>query len=397
MKYSPKKLGILGGGQLACMLAEAARDLGQDVLAYVKSSSEPIAIKAFQWSENLSDVFKRTDTLIFENEFVELPDEEIKEDLSFFPSLKLIRYLCNKVDQKLCLKKLGIQTSPFEINENGTPLNWVKEKAKQFSGGAVVKWAERGYDGHGVKVLDRDEDIEEVAEFCQRAVEKQTKVYAEEKIDFRRELALVSCRAKGGDLVFYPLVISNQENSICKEAFGPATSLGVDPILEEKAKHYARKLSESLDLNGCFAIEFFETKDGRLLVNEIAPRVHNSGHFSQWASDASQFENHIRAACEMELIDPKQKEFFGMINLLGPLGTKEVEIESLPALDWPEWSQFYWYDKLKVRPCRKMGHINFFAKTKKEFDLRIEQIKNLENEFWKRIQKTGDVKYAQKN
>mgnify|MGYP001603264818 CR=1 FL=1 len=157
-------------------------------------------------------------------------------------------------------------------------------------------------------------------------------------------------RSSKSEFSYYPLVVSEQKNGVCNEVFGPASSFGVSRSIETKAAAVCKKLSLKLNYTGVFAIEFFYTKTGKLLVNEIAPRVHNTGHITMNASETSQFENHWRAILGLPLGSTKATaRRYVMKNILGELPAKIPTGKKV---------FFHWYGKKDPRPGRKMGHIN---------------------------------------
>ena len=175
---------------------------------------------------------------------------------------------------------------------------------------------------------------------------------------FARELALIAVKSQT-DFKSYPLVISEQKSGACYIVTGPALGLGVNPVFEKKAQDYASKLAREVGLLGAFAIEMFETEEGELWVNEIAPRVHNTGHFTQDACEHDQFEMHLRVLMGEKLPELECSSSFAMLNLLGPEGV-EGQFKSLGEL-LPKPSgnlKLHWYGKGDVFPGRKLGHVN---------------------------------------
>jgi len=362
------KVGILGGGQLARMLALSAHALGLEPIVFCLNENEPAAqavskkvLGAISDEAALKTFFQNVDVVIFENEHVDCNQvRNAAKDLAvtFVPELNVLEKLQDKLAQKQILKKLGVPTSPFvsympDIDRSLE--NWVEKTAKQFAGHCVFKWARMGYDGHGVHTLRKEKpDFDSAVRFCKAGIEKGAEVYAEAFVRFRRELALVQVHSLKGIVRSYPLVVTEQKDGICFSVAGPAVALGVHPDLEQSARTIAEKVAKELGLRGVFAIEFFEAETGGLIVNEIAPRVHNSGHFTQDAAVTSQFENHCRAVLGMELGSPECDPGFAMYNLLGP--DTPVAHMVVPAIS--DRLHLHWYGKTEMRPRRKLGHIN---------------------------------------
>ena len=190
---------------------------------------------------------------------------------------------------------------------------------------------------------------------------------------------MVLVRGADGDHEFFPLVVSHQEDGICKEVLGPATRLGHEARLEEQAASMMRDIGAHLGLVGAFAVEFFLCRDGSLLVNEMAPRVHNSGHYTLWRAEPSQFDLHVAAVCGQPLPRPSIEDLRVMRNLLGPA-------DPLPACPTPppppEGVELHWYDKREVRPGRKMGHVTASVASDAELNALRSALARYERELW---------------
>jgi phosphoribosylaminoimidazole carboxylase (NCAIR synthetase) len=185
-----------------------------------------------------------------------------------------------------------------------------------------------------------------------------------------------------GEFAHYPLVISEQQGGICKLVTGPATSLGVPKKLEDQAKECVRKIGLDASLVGAYGVEMFETREGEILINEIAPRVHNSGHYTQNACAVSQFENHWRALLGIPLHQPSHTPFFGMLNLLGPPGVNVKAAKTHLPVPGPH-SELHWYGKEEIRPGRKLGHFNGIAHSPESLSALLKELKMCEEEWVK--------------
>jgi len=391
-------VGILGGGQLARMMAQSAVTLGLHCRVFTNDLHPPaelagvsvsrgsfkdsIAVRAFLSSVRL---------VTFENEFLDCQFlREAAKDLAvrFVPDLKVIELIQDKLQQKIFLKKNLITTAEFEAYEGKTQdalMPWVASVQKRF-GQVVFKWARQGYDGKGVLITDERTPTERISAFCKQALESGNQIYAEKKIFFRRELAVVASFSTQNEFMAYPLVISEQKEGVCYRVYGPARSLGVQPWLEAAAHEAASKIAVTLQLHGTFAIEFFEDPNGGLLVNEIAPRVHNTGHYTIDACRTSQFENHWRAVLGMRLAPPEPAPVFAMLNLLGP---DSVEIEADSGLAPQEEETFlkvHWYGKKEIRPRRKLGHINAISDNVADLDLLLTSLEKSHDHWVARLQ-----------
>jgi len=394
------RLGILGGGQLAMMLANAAEALAKDLNisktnVYCEGPEEPAAKTSatavfgkMNDSEGLKNFFKNVDIVLFENEFLDV--EIVKSAatglaVTFVPELKILNELQDKSRQKQLLEKLQIPTAPFLIHSQGQDLKtWIESALKLFEGEYVFKWSKLGYDGKGVLIGPKA--LPEIIGFCQNA----KGVFAEEKISFDHELAMVACRNHKGEFKTYPLVVSVQQKGICKKVMGPATSLGISLKVARLAEDYCVRLAEHLGIVGTFAVEFFFTSDGpkgeTLLVNEIAPRVHNSGHFTMDACPSSQFENHISAALDFALGSTRTTPAFAMLNLLGPEGVT-VKNSAVELPEPPTQSILHWYGKEEIRPGRKVGHINAMGISPGEIPKLVKRLEAFEQMWIEAVKK----------
>lgn len=399
-----RRLGILGGGQLARMLAEGAISSQIDVLIYADENEKPVRclkqLKSKIITGKLTDLAqlkKFTDQctdIVFESEFIsdqviEYLSENVK-NIRFTPQLSVIQRLKNKGEQKKLYKKLGCLQPDFYIytgdkNESDV-LNWLYTMNKNLGESYVIKWAEGGYDGKGVFFLNAQHNIQAAVQFCMQAFSSHTSIYAEEKIDIDKECAAVCVRDKNGEYFFYPLVLSVQESGVCREVLGPAIEYGIHTDIEKKSIDIMKKITHELDYQGAFALEFFISKSGELYINECAPRVHNSGHFTQIVYEGSQFENHVRAAVGLPYLTSHKPGFFYMRNLLSPVskaGTvdesklKNIEVE-------PQWS-FYWYGKTQFKKMRKLGHVNYWSQKKEDILENQNRIKQWEKTLWEKL------------
>jgi 5-(carboxyamino)imidazole ribonucleotide synthase len=366
-------VGLLGGGQLARMLAQAALDLGLRPVVFAQRPDDPAAQVCRDVIEGdvgegaaLRSFLESVSLVAFENEFV--PSETLERaaeglPLRFGPGLGVLGRLRDKLGQKAALAELGVPSAPFVVYEPGDPLDaWVEHARGAFAGpGCVLKWSSYGYDGKGTLALDGTGPLPAgLRAFCDEAFARGARLFAEERVPFRREVALCAAHSIAGEFAAYPLVVTRQEHGICVEVRGPASALGLDPALEARAVDYARRLAAGLGLVGTFAIEAFELASGDLWVNEIAPRVHNSAHYTLDAAETSQFENHWRALLGLPLGSTQSAPGFAMRNLLGPEGVRAAA-RGLPLPPLGPNAHLHWYGKAELRPGRKLGHLNGVA------------------------------------
>lgn len=355
------QIGILGGGQLALMLAEAAQDWGAVPHIFAASKDDPAyrytergVVSQLNNEKNLAEFFSKVGVIIFESDFLPFEVLEKFKDLKFIPSLDALRLLSDKGEQRKICQELGLPIPKFAILDAKRPAKEVLEPAlATFGGRSVLKWTRGGYDGKGV--LINPADIQAAAQFVEAARQKGSGVLIEDFVEFEQEAAQLAVYSTKGDWKFYPLVLTEQRGGICHEAWGPATAFGISESLQQQIQGDVKKLGERLKIFGTFAVEVFLLSGGRYLINEIAPRVHNSGHFSINAALTSQFENHIRAILGMSLGDTRVDECFLMLNLLGD---RKQFVRQLPAFPERQGLKLKWYNKTELRPGRKMGHIN---------------------------------------
>jgi len=348
--YSNLKLGIIGGGQLGKIISQKAKKMGFHVTILDPTFNCPAAqvsdkhiIGGFHDQEKLEQLVQETDVSTFELEHV---DTSILKELFdhghiIHPSPYLIELIQNKYEQKKLLDERGIPVPAYQ--------NVASEDDLAGFGFPVIQKAKKeGYDGKGVVMLKSAEDT-------QNAI--TTESFIEELVDIDKELAIIIARNLQGDITCYPLVemLFDDRTNICDIVMAPAR---ISKEIEEKAMQIAVKSIEVLDGVGIFGVELFLTKHGDILVNEIAPRPHNSGHYTVEACATSQFEQIIRAVTNLPLGSTKLISPAVMVNLLGEDGYEgEPFIEGIhDALEIPELS-FHFYGKTYTKPFRKMGHI----------------------------------------
>ncbi len=388
------KIGILGAGQLARMLVQAGQSLQKKsagtvselvILRSASSSSEcvqDLSVPVRELSENsagLAEVIQDLDFITFENEFIELDNfRRIQQDLSvkFFPSLEVIALIQDKLQQKRLMDRLGVPTASWRQVSTEDAVDLAVQTP------LVLKWARQGYDGKGTFLLR--EKSQNYDDFLHRAREKGIEVYAEEFIDYKIEVALVCARNWSGECAFYPLVETRQINGICHDIRVGDKSL---QAYEKTAQEFALKILEDLNYVGVLALEMFVDQEGQILVNELAPRVHNSGHWTLAGAEPSQFEAHLLAGMDAPLLPPKiTSPFVGMWNLV-PMGEVDRTYQEgeLPSLA-PGY-QLSWYKKTRLRKGRKMGHINFVSQDPGQFEKMREYMSQWERTWNERLQK----------
>lgn len=369
------KLGILGGGQLGKMMLYDTRKY--DICTYVldPSSEAPsrIACNHFEQGdlmdyETVYKFGKKVDVLTFEIETVNIEalTQLEKEGKKIYPSPKTLKKIQNKGQQKLFYTKRGIPTASFIKFSNkahlseGITTNRVKLPF-------VWKSTQGGYDGKGVCIVKSGKDIAKLP---------NVECIAEEIIDFKTELAVIVVRNPSGEIKTYPVVEmefhpeANQvEYVICPARISEDTA--------ERARELAEKVSAAFEHVGILAVEMFLTKDDKILVNEVAPRPHNSGHYSIEASYTNQFEQHIRAILNLPLGATESKVSGIMVNLVGEEGyTGNVVYENIENIMKMKGVTPHIYGKKETRPFRKMGHVTIVHEDIIEARKIAEKVKN---------------------
>ncbi len=352
-------LGVVGGGQLGRMLAEAAAPLGVEVLVLDPTPNPPAApvardaiVADFDDPEGLDELAARVDALTFEIELADpdlLAEAAAEHGIPVHPDPVTLETIQDKLVQKESLADAGIPVPEFVGVATADGLERVVEEF----GGVMLKAREGGYDGRGnVPVDDPSEAAAALEAVGGHAM-------AERLIPFERELAVMGVRGADGETRTYPVTETVHREEILCESVTPARA--GDTVVAE-AEAVARDVLELLDGRGVYGIELFETSDGEVLVNEIAPRPHNSGHWTIEGARASQFENHVRAVLgwplgSTELRTPAvTANVLGDVEESGPATLRNVE----PVLAAPD-VDLHWYGKDEVRPLRKMGHLTATA------------------------------------
>lgn len=349
-------IGILGGGQLGKMLLYETRkyDIRTHVLdpnpqAPCKISCNKFTEGSLMDYDTVYNFGKQVDVLTFEIEAVNVEALETleKEGKTVYPSAQTLRKIQNKGVQKEFYESNGIPTAQFKRYETKQLLTEAIVR-KEHSFPFVWKSCEGGYDGKGVSVIRDDEDLIPLPEVS---------CIAEEMIPFKNELAVIVVRNPKGDVKTYPVVEMefHPEANQVEYVICPAR---IEKTIADKARAVAKKVSKSFEHVGILAVELFQTHNDEILVNEVAPRPHNSGHFSIEGSFTNQFEQHLRAILNLTLGSTKSKVGSVMVNLVGEEGyTGQVYYENIENIMSLNGVTPHIYGKRETRPFRKMGHV----------------------------------------
>ncbi len=355
------KLGVLGGGQLGRMLLAEAQKFDIYTAILDKNKEVPCAQICNEFHEgdllDFETVYnfgKQVNllTIEIENVNIEALEKLEAEGLTVFPKPKTLKTIQNKATQKQFYKDHNIPTADFiSFSFLEEVLHAIENDVLQFP--FVWKSARFGYDGNGVKVVKNYRDLENLP---------QVECIAESLVPFKNELAVIVARNKKGDIKTYPVVEMefHPEANQVEYVICPAR---IDSVIAEKAKAVALKVADAFDFVGLLAVELFLTHDDMVLVNEVAPRTHNSGHYSIEASYTNQFEQHLRSVLNLPLGNTDNKVAGIMVNLVGEEGhTGDVIYENLEKVIAIDGVVPHIYGKKTTKPFRKMGHVTIINK-----------------------------------
>jgi len=354
---SGHRVGIVGGGQLAKMIGLSAIKLGCEIVILEKTKKAPSTSLAIDtlygdWNDpsNLLNLANMVDVVSLENEFVDANSLRVLEEAGhrLYPTSTTIGLVQDKLHQKQALSDAGIPVIPFAAVNSQEE---IIQLADQLGWPVVLKTRRDGYDGKGNITLNNVTDIDDA---WSKLNGNNQKLYIEAFCHFTGELAVMVTRGLNGEMVNYPVVESVQKDHVCHMVRAPAR---IDNELSDATIKLARKAVEVIDGEGSFGIEMFLTKENQIILNEMAPRVHNSGHYTIEACECSQFENHMRAILGLPLGSTKMiAPAAVMINMLGeeqghgyPVG-----IEHALAV---KGAHIHEYGKTTTNIGRKMGHI----------------------------------------
>ncbi len=350
----PQTIGILGGGQLGRMIALKAREMGYRIAVLDPTSDSPCGqvadcqvVGAFDDLEAAVELAALSDVLTYEFENI---SAELTETLSrshYLPQgTELLRITQNRLREKETAQAAGLQTAPFRFVRNGSDL----EDALDAIGlPAVLKTISGGYDGKGQYFIEKRSESADI-----RKQLTAGPYLLEGYVPFLKELSVIVARSAAGEIRSFPVVENIHREGILAITLAPAR---VNARVQHAAKTLAAILADHVDLVGLLAVELFLLEDGTLLVNEMAPRPHNSGHCTMQACSTSQFEQHVRAICGLPLGDPFIHTPTVMYNVLGE--HLDTVLRCLPHFDG--CCKLHLYGKAEVKPKRKMGNLNIIG------------------------------------
>jgi 5-(carboxyamino)imidazole ribonucleotide synthase len=350
---------VIGGGQLARMMAQPAIALGLPLRLLAEAPGVSAAqvipdqlVGDYRDLETLRTVTEGCRVVTFDHEHV--PTGHLHalqaDGIAVRPGPEALVHAQDKGVMRRRLAELGVPCPRNALVEE-------VEEVEEFGLPCVLKTTRGGYDGKGVWFV---RSADECAEPFRVAAETGVELLAEELVDFRRELSAIVARSPSGQAAAYPVVASTQRDGICHEVVAPAPELSAE--LAGQAQEIALRIAGALDVTGILAVELFETNDGRVLVNELAMRPHNTGHWTQDGAVTSQFENHLRAVMDLPLGSPAPRaRWTVMVNILGGPDDAGRLWDGLPhSLARDPHLRVHLYGK-ELRPGRKVGHVNAYG------------------------------------
>lgn len=363
-------LGVLGGGQLGLMMIEAAKNMGVEVHCLDPNPVAPCALMAHSFTvgdfTNYADVYefgkdKQILTIEIENVNIDALEQLEKEGHLIFPQPFALRIIKDKGIQKQFYTENSIPTAAYQLMEDKADLI-----SAQLDFPYVQKLRIGGYDGKGVQVIRNKEELD-------FAFDAPSVI--ESMIDFEKEISIIVARNIMGEIAVFPAVECefSQEANLVEFQFSPAE---ISLEIEQKAIQIASSIIQSLELVGILAVEFFLTKDGKLLVNEMAPRTHNSGHHTIECCETSQFSQHLRAVLNWPLGSTSLIQPGAMLNLLGEKGhSGTAHYEGLEEVLRIPGVFVHLYGKELTKPFRKMGHITVLGDNLAQIKEKADQVR----------------------
>lgn len=355
-------IGVLGGGQLGRMLANAGSELGYRFVTLDPTPNGPMGQVAEQIVADYSDaeaarkLAQQADVITYEFENVSSEVAGMLMQEAYVPQgNQLLHTTQHRLREKRAIEAAGVQVAPYrEI----TSVEELRQAVEQFGTPCVLKTAMGGYDGKGQWVIRSLDEVEEAFSTLSKA---KTELVLEQFIHFSKEISVIAARSPQGEVKVFPAAENIHVSNILHLSIVPAR---ISDALRAQAEQLALKIAEGLQAVGLIAVEMFVTDDGQLYVNELAPRPHNSGHYTMEACLTSQFEQHVRAVCNLPLGDPSLTTPVVMVNVLGqhvaPLLDRMATEDEL-AKELHVTAKVHLYGKAEAAHNRKMGHVNVLA------------------------------------
>ncbi|MCR2823411.1 5-(carboxyamino)imidazole ribonucleotide synthase [Lederbergia panacisoli] len=357
-------IGIIGGGQLGQMMTFSAKETGFRVVVLEPTPNSPAGqvadeqiVAAYDDREALLQLAEKSDVVTYEFENIDYEALKWLREKAYLPQgAELIKITQDRIMEKQALTEAGVEVAPYAIIESREDLELAISKIGLPS---VLKTSRGGYDGKGQYVIRSQHDLESAAELLKNGL-----CVLEAWIPFEKEISVVMTRSLSGGLSYFPIGENIHVNNILHQTIVPAR---ISEEVDRKVSELARKVANHLDLVGTLAVELFLTKEEKIYVNELAPRPHNSGHYTIEACNLSQFDQHIRSVCGWPLQNVELLQKAIMVNVLG----QHVEAVTCEIPNRPDWF-IHFYGKEEAKHNRKMGHVtvltNDIDETLRELD-----------------------------
>ena len=360
-----KTIGIIGGGQLGRMMALAAKPMGYRIAVLDPEEDSPCGqvadvriVGAYDDLEKIKELADISDVVTYEFENIDAEALAWLCKNAYVPQgTKLLEVSQDRSREKAAIQKAGVEVAPYETVTNSSELY---AKIEKLGFPAVLKTARGGYDGKGQAVIRTKQDIE-----AAKALLNAGSCVLEKWIPFEKEISVILTRKQNGEIAVFPIAENIHVDNILHQTIVPAR---VSKKATETAIRYAKQLAASFELVGTLAVEMFLTEDDQIYINELAPRPHNSGHYSIEACETSQFEQHIRAVADLPLGSTALLKPAVMVNILGEHQPKVLE--RLSELDG--W-KVHFYGKKEPKRKRKMGHVTVLSDSVEEVLFDVEK------------------------
>ncbi|MFV8828689.1 5-(carboxyamino)imidazole ribonucleotide synthase [Alkalihalobacterium sp. APHAB7] len=354
-----KTIGILGGGQLGRMMALSAREMGYQIAVLEPQENSPCGqiadievVANYNDLQGAQELAAKCDVLTYEFENIDSQTARYLDENLYLPQgYKLLETTQHRLTEKKAIQELGLPVAPYvSVNE----LTDLEQGVQELGLPAVLKTCRGGYDGKGQFVIKTDSQVLEAYERLKASGE----LVLEKWITFEKELSVIVSRNVSGQVETFPVAENIHVNNILHQTIVPAR---IEARIQGQAKEMAIRLASGLEMVGTLAVEMFYTGEGELYINELAPRPHNSGHYTMNACETSQFEQHIRAVCNWPLGHATLLKPVVMVNILG-----EHLPRVLQKIDQFQDMKLHLYGKAEAKKGRKMGHINVLANSTEE-------------------------------
>ncbi|WP_316572898.1 5-(carboxyamino)imidazole ribonucleotide synthase [Neobacillus sp. YIM B06451] len=358
-------IGIIGGGQLGRMMALSAKAMGYRIAVLDPNPDSPCGqvadhkiIAPYNSGQAMEELAAICDVVTFEFENIDENALELAANRTWVPQgVQLLSIAKDRIKEKNAIMEAGLPVAPYK---SASTTNELAEAVKEIGFPCVVKTARGGYDGKGQLVLKSDREIETAAELL-----KHGSCVVEKWVSFEKEISVIAARNSSGETAVFPVAENIHKNNILHQTIVPAR---IGNEAREQAMQLAVRLADALEMVGTLAVEMFLMGDGSIFINEIAPRPHNSGHFTIEACETSQFAQHIKAVCNLPLGKTELLRPVVMVNVLGE--HQEPLLAKLPELR--NWN-VHLYGKNEAKAGRKMGHATLIRDSADQALLEIEE------------------------